>query len=64
MVVYPVTNLDCPLHCAAGSLNRVLHEHVLHHIYLHTLLPAHRTADHIHCDDRNHTFHVRSLRDT
>lgn len=54
MVMHSVTNLDCPLHCAAGSLNRVLHKDVFHHIHLHTLLPAHRTADHIHWKPNTH----------
>lgn len=48
--VKKVANLSCPLHCAAGSLKRVLHKHIFHHICLHALLPAHRAADHIHWD--------------
>lgn len=43
-----VTNLDCSLHRAAGSLEWLLHEHIIHHICRHTFLPAHRTADHVY----------------
>lgn len=45
------SNLSRPFHCAAGSLKWVLHKDIFHHIYLHTLLPAHRAADHIHWDE-------------
>lgn len=62
MVMAYVTNLDRPLHCAAGSIHRILQKDVFHHVHFHALLPAHRAADHIHWNKtESHTMLSISL---